>query len=393
MLVVGNRRRRNPFVPRAGPIPQSAATVFAGLRKSWRVCERARGGTLIPGDRPMKPFEPDLIFFEPAALDYPLGKELYRRYKGSGIPVRMTTSHNRVTGIPGRTKAEKYRYAKRTLVVGVRKTLKFDTSKPSAEYALPLATGCMGHCHYCYLQTTMGDRPYIRVYVNLEEIFEAARQYIRERAPEITRFEAACTSDPVGIEHISGSLKRAIEFMGKQELGRLRFVTKYSHVEPLLDADHRGHTHFRFSINAEHVVKFFEPGTSPVHERLESAGKVARAGYPLGFIIAPLMIFEGWKEGYARMLEELRDQLPPAVTEGLTFELISHRFTKAAKRVILERYPKTRLDMDEKKRKKKWGKYGRVKYVYPEEEMEDLRTHLEDLIGRLFPSAKILYFT
>jgi spore photoproduct lyase len=68
----------------------------------------------------------------------------------------------------------------------------------------------MGHCHYCYLQTTMGDRPYIRVYVNLEEIFEAARQYIRERAPEITRFEAACTSDPVGIEHISGSLKRAI---------------------------------------------------------------------------------------------------------------------------------------------------------------------------------------
>src|SRR5690606_22947535 len=109
----------------------------------------------------MKPFEPDLIFFEPAALDYPLGKELYRRYKGSGIPVRMTTSHNRVTGIPGRTKAEKYRYAKRTLVVGVRKTLKFDTSKPSAEYALPLATGCMGHCHYCYLQTTMGDRPYI----------------------------------------------------------------------------------------------------------------------------------------------------------------------------------------------------------------------------------------
>lgn len=341
----------------------------------------------------MKPFEPDLIFFEPAALNYPLGKELYQRYKGSGIPVRMTTSHNRVTGIPGRTEAEKYRQAKRTLVVGVRKTLKFDTSKPSAEYALPLATGCMGHCHYCYLQTTMGNRPYIRVYVNLEDIFAAARKYIQERAPEITRFEAACTSDPVGIEHITGSLKRAIEFMGRQELGRLRFVTKYSNVEPLLDADHRGHTHFRFSINAEHVVKSFEPGTAPLHERLTAAGKVALAGYPLGFIIAPLMIFDGWKEGYARMLEELRDQLPSAATKELTFELITHRFTRAAKRVILERYPKTRLDMDEEKRKKKWGKYGRVKYVYQEQEMEDLRTHMEALIGRLFPSAEILYFT
>ena len=341
----------------------------------------------------MKPFEPEWVFFEPEALNYPLGEELYRRYKASGIPVRMTTSHNRVTGIPGRTEAEKYRNAKRTLVVGVRKTLQFDTSKPSAEYALPLATGCMGHCHYCYLQTTMGNRPYVRVYVNLEEIFAAARKYIRERAPAITRFEAACTSDPVGVEHITGSLKRAIEFMGRQELGRLRFVTKYSHVDSLLDADHRGHTHFRFSINADHVVKFFEPGTSPLSDRLEAAGKVARAGYPLGFIIAPLMIFDGWKEGYGRMLEELRDRLPTEAEEGLTFELITHRFTKAAKRVILKRYPKTRLEMDEERRKKKWGKYGRVKYVYRDAEMEALKDYMEEWIGRLFPSAKILYFT
>ncbi|GAA3322092.1 hypothetical protein GCM10020331_040580 [Ectobacillus funiculus] len=53
----------------------------------------------------------------------------------------------------------------------MRRTLKFDTSKPSAEYAIPLATGCMGHCHYCYLQTTLGSKPYVRVYVNLDEIF------------------------------------------------------------------------------------------------------------------------------------------------------------------------------------------------------------------------------
>jgi len=238
-----------------------------------------------------------------------------------------------------------------------------------------------------------GKPSYVRVYVNLEEIFAAARKYIRERAPAITRFEAACTSDPVGVEHITGSLKRAIEFMGRQELGRLRFVTKYSHVDSLLDADHRGHTHFRFSINADHVVKFFEPGTSPLSDRLEAAGKVARAGYPLGFIIAPLMIFDGWKEGYGRMLEELRDRLPPEAEEGLTFELITHRFTKAAKRVILKRYPKTRLEMDEERRKKKWGKYGRVKYVYRDAEMEALKDYMEEWIGRLFPSAKILYFT
>jgi spore photoproduct lyase len=73
-----------------------------------------------------------------------------------------------------------------------------------AEYAIPIATGCMGHCHYCYLHTTLGQRPYIRVYVNLDEIFTSAKKYkkyIEERAPNLTRFEAACTFEPVGIEH------------------------------------------------------------------------------------------------------------------------------------------------------------------------------------------------
>ncbi|MDR6225536.1 spore photoproduct lyase [Desmospora profundinema] len=341
----------------------------------------------------MKLFQPDRIYFEPRALEYPLGKELYQRYLKSGIPILETTSHNQVRGIPGETELQKYRHAKNTLVVGVRRTLTFDTSKPSAEYAIPLATGCMGHCHYCYLQTTMGKRPYVRVYVNLEDIFQSAEKYIQERLPEITRFEAACTSDPVGIEHITGSLKKAIEFMGQQERGRLRFVTKYSHVDSMLDAKHNRHTRFRFSINADHVVKYFEPGTDPLHKRIEAAGKVARAGYPLGFIIAPLIRFDGWEEGYTHLLKNLRKALPDESFADLTFELITHRFTKTAKQIIQEHYPKTPLDMNEDEREKKWGRYGRTKYVYPLQARMELKEHMESSIQQLFPEAEILYFT
>lgn len=338
-------------------------------------------------------FEPDLVFFEPEALNYPLGQELIERFKEKGTPIKMTTSHNRVTGIPGDTPIAGYRNAKRTLVVGVRKTLKFDTSKPSAEYAIPLSTGCMGHCHYCYLQTTMGAKPYIRVYVNLDDIFDAAQNYIDERAPEITRFEAACTSDPVGIDHLTKSLFRAIEFMGKQELGRLRFVTKYHHVDHLLTAKHNKRTRFRFSMNADYVIKNFEPATSSFEDRIQAAGKVARAGYPLGFILAPLIRFDGWQEGYTELFHKLEKQLINEARADLTFELIMHRFTKTAKRVILERYPKTKLEMEEEKRKYKWGRYGRGKYVYTNEEADELRSYIENLINTYFPGAKIEYFT
>jgi len=349
--------------------------------------------TAVPLARASGVFVPDFVFVEPAALEYPLGQELFQRFKQQGIPIRMTTSHNQVRGIPGETEVEQYRNAKRTLVVGVRKTLKFETSKPSAEYAIPLATGCAAHCHYCYLNTNIGTKPYIRVYVNTDEILAQAGRYIAERAPAITRFEAACTSDPISIEHITGNLKRAIEFMGNQPYGRLRFVTKFHHVDSLLDAKHNKHTRFRFSLNADYVIRNFEPGTSTFEQRMEAAGKVARAGYPLGFILAPLYWFDGWEQGYSELLEKLRAQLVPEALEDLTFELIQHRFTKVAKKLILQRYPKTKLEMNEEKRKYKWGKYGKGKYVYPDEQAKALQTHLEQEIARLFPQARVEYFT
>ncbi|WP_426453362.1 spore photoproduct lyase [Paenibacillus sp. S-38] len=348
---------------------------------------------LAPPVRGTQVFVPELVYFEPNALEYPKGQRIHEWAQKEGLPIRITPSHNRITNLPGESDLEKYRIAKRTLVVGIRKTLKFDTSKPSAEYAIPIATGCMAHCHYCYLQTTLGAKPYIRVYVNTDDILKAAQGYIDERAPEITRFEAACTSDPVGLEHISGSLKEYIEFMGQQPLARLRFVTKFHHVDPLLDAKHNGHTRFRFSVNADYVIKNFEPSTSSFHERIEAAGKVAKAGYPLGFIIAPIIWHEGWEDGYAELLTKLKETLPPEATADLTFELIQHRFTKTAKTIIQQRYPKTKLEMDEEKRKYKWGRWGQGKYVYPDEQANALREFITERIFENFPESKIEYFT
>ncbi|REJ09821.1 spore photoproduct lyase [Halobacillus trueperi] len=341
----------------------------------------------------VKPFVPELVYIEPRALEYPLGRELKEKFEKMGIEIRETTSHNQVRNLPGENDFQKYRIAKSTLVVGVRKTLKFDTSKPSAEYAIPLATGCMGHCHYCYLQTTMGSKPYIRTYVNVEEVFDAAEQYMKERAPEETRFEASCTSDIVGIDHLTHSLKRAIEYFGESEHGRLRFVTKFAHVDHLLDAKHNGRTRFRFSMNADYVIKYLEPGTSRLDDRIEAAAKVAKAGYPLGFIIAPIYLYEDWKEGYRILFEKLQDKLPDYAMKDLTFELIQHRFTKPAKRVIQKNYPMTKLEMDEEKRKYKWGKYGIGKYVYQKDEQEEMKNVLGGYINQYFPEASLEYFT
>lgn len=337
-------------------------------------------------------FIPKRVFFEPDALEYPLGRELFQHFTSMGIEVKKTPSHNRITGIPGKTPQEAYLEGKRTLVVGVRRSLDFQTCKPSAHYQLPLVTSCPGKCEYCYLATNMGKKPYVRVYVNIEDILARATQYIDERNPEITIFEGAATSDPIAVEQYTGALKKTIEFFGQQKLARFRFVTKFIAVDSLLDANHNNHTRFRFSINSAPVIKKYEHGTPDMSQRVAAAGKVARAGYPLGFIIAPIILEDNWQQDYFELLTALSDQIPVSLRNDITFELITHRFTKRAKGVINEIFPNSGLDMDEEKRKPKYGQFGYVKYLYPKETMQEVKQFFTVSIEKLFPNSKVEYF-
>lgn len=345
----------------------------------------------------MPNFIPARVFYEPGALEYPLGKEWVARFRGLDVPVEATGSHNRVTGIPGKTPGQAYREGKRTLVIGVRKGQAFQSCKPSAHYQLPLVTSCPGMCEYCYLNTTLGKKPYVRVYVNVSEILESARKLMEARLPEITVFEGAATSDPLPVEAYTGSLKQAIEFFGQMDKARFRFVTKFTNVESLLEAKHQGHTRFRFSLNCARVVKEYEHATPTPEERIQAAGKVLRAGYPLGFIIAPMIRVEGWREEYETLLASLAQELKKNAPENwsseeLTFEWITHRYTTRAKNTILEVFPQTTLPMNEEERKYKYGQFGYGKYVYPPEEMAEMKVFALGLMEAYFPGARTEYF-
>ncbi len=161
--------------------------------------------------------------------------------------------------------------------------------------------------------------------MNTDEILSAAEKYIQERAPEITVFEGAATSDLLPMERYTGSLKKAIEYFGASDLGRFRFVTKFTKVESLLDARHNGHTRFRFSINTPHVIRKYEHDTPPAAERIEAA----RGGSGL----SPCLFnsshhpLSGVQKDYTELVHNLKKALGDAAKSNITFELISHRFT------------------------------------------------------------------
>ena len=337
----------------------------------------------------MKLFEPKRVFIEERAMEYPLGKEIKERYQKKDIPIKMIESHNRIDwGEKELPKKELFELAKSTLVVGVKKTLRFQSCKPSADYRLVTGTSCPAYCQYCYLAATLGSAVYIRVYVNFEEILEAVKKHIKKSEKPITTFEASSSSDPLAVEHITGHLKRLIPFFAQRDAARLRAVTKFANVDSLLDLEHNGNTRFRFSLNSKYVIDSFEQKTASMAERVEAAGKIQEAGYPLGFILAPLMIYDGWKEGYTEMLELLQQTLRNP-EEKMTFELIMHRYTTKAKNIIEARYPNTKLDFSKENREHK----GFGKYVYQEDVAKELESFMREKVKKYFPNANVEYFT
>lgn len=335
---------------------------------------------------------PKRIYFEEDALDFKRGGELYDYFKGRGIPVLMAGSHNRKINIPGESASVRYAEAKDTWVFGVRRSKTFQTCKPSAHFQLPLFTSCPGMCVYCYLSTTLGRRPYVRAYVNVEEILSIAGNYIQKREPEETIFEGAATSDPLPLEPYTGALKEAILFFSRKDNGYFRFVTKFTEVDSLLTLPHGGKTRFRFSLNHRGLISRYELRTPGLDERIEAAAKVAGARYAMGFLIAPVFLEGGWKQEYRALFEEIEAYFRGIPLPDLTFEFVTHRFTSRAKKNILEFFPSVELDMDEKERVYKYGQFGYGKYVYPKELFNEAKKFFYDLVGNTFPEARVDYF-
>lgn len=337
-------------------------------------------------------FIPKRIIFENNSLEYEMGRNIYNQFKDKADIEIINSANNKVKShIPGEDLFSQYREGKKTLVVGIKKSLKFQSCKPSAHYQLPLVSGCMGQCEYCYLNTQLGDKPFVKIHANIEDILKQAQSNTNDRLPEITIFEGAATSDPVPVEPYTHSLQKSIVFFGKNENTRFRFVTKYNDVDTLLDLEHNDHTEIRFSINTSFIIDKYEHFTASSDKRIEAGIKAAKAGYPIGFLIAPVFIYPDWKADYHDLLLYLSSKLPDNLKFPVTFEIISHRYTTIAKNRILQVFPESNLPMEEDERKFKYGQFGYGKYVYPKDIIDEIKEFFTEELEALYKNKKVLY--
>ena len=128
-------------------------------------------------------------------------------------------------------------------------------------------------------------------------------------------------------------------------------------------------------------------------ERIDALRRVALAGYPVGLTIAPVVPDPGWEERYGQLLDDVAVATADVPGLDLTTEVITHRFTPKSKTVLQGWYPGSPLEMDEAQRARKTTKFGSVKWVFPKEQMGEMRQTLEASLHRHLPMVRLLYWT
>ncbi len=306
---------------------------------------------------------------------------------------------DRLSGLP-----DAYRDAKTTMaiVTASPSRRRLQPIPPSADWRFDLAEGCPAHCSYCYLAGSLAGPPIIRVYANLGEILAELPAAVGQgkvtsasaaRAAEGTTFECSCYTDPLALEHLTGSLAACITRFGAwEEAVQLRFTTKFAAVEPLLGLAHNRRTRVRFSVNAR-AAERHEGGAPRMAARLAALRQMAQAGYPVGLTVAPIMRVPDWSAAYDALFADVEAALQGVPGVDLTAELITHRFTPKSKEVLAGWYPGSSLEMDEAERARKMTKFGSVKWVFPKEQMAEMRASVEASLARHLPAARLLYWT
>jgi spore photoproduct lyase len=304
------------------------------------------------------------IYAEPAALALPRGQQVLQRWPGAevvevGSVQRIPAVHGDEANVARwvRTKTE-------VLALGVRKTLTARRNERSANWIAPsTANGCAMACAYCYVPRHKGYANPITVYANVDEVVgylqrHVARQGVKPAPdqcdPAAWVYDIGENSDASVDARVSDNVRDLVTAFAAMPTAKASFATKHVNRD-LLGYDPRGRTRVRFSVMPAEVARVVDVRTDPVPERIAAVDDFVAAGYEVHLNLSPVIVGEGWLDGWAALLTELDDVLSPAAKAQAAAEVIFLTHNAGLHEVNLGWHPKGeellwRPDVQEAKR-------------------------------------------
>ncbi len=289
-------------------------------------------------------FLPDTIFVEHAAQAYPLTARILERC--AGVPVvrvedaAALIKRFRDDPPPGFN-------GKRSLLL-CRNRGRFLEACPGTgrQYRcclyliLNTGLGCPLDCTYCVLQAYLNN-PFLTLFVNREDMFRELDSSARLAPGRFSRIGTGEYMDSLALEHLSGLIPEVADFFSRRQHLMLELKTKTTRIASLLEHDYSNAFIVSWSLNAEQICAREERGAAGLEERILAARALIDRGYRVGFHFDPLIVFDGWQQGYRATIDLLKKHIPPERVAWISIG--SLRFMPRLKAIAQAACPETAI--------------------------------------------------
>ena len=300
------------------------------------------------------------IYLLKSAQPYPLTQKVLQNLQG--VPVETIPSEKDLHEILSAQK-EPISFGKRHLVL---KALKGDFVKPCpctpcylgcCYYVIHADLNCPMDCSYCILQLYLNE-PWLTVHVNTDDMWKQLDSFLKQNN-RFLRIGTGELGDSLALDPVTGRSREFIEFFRHRPQALFELKTKTINIENILDTPAADNIIAAWSLNSKEAAKKEEKDAPSVHARIRAAEAVIKKGYRVAFHFDPLILYNGWEEGYREVIDLLMSRID--VKKIAWFSLGSLRFPPDLKPVIQQRFPLSKIIYEEMIK----GIDGKLRYFKP----------------------------
>lgn len=324
-------------------------------------------------------FEPEIIYLEKEATDYPLAREVLRCFPHT--PVHSIAEVDSIADDLKKNEIDVFGAGKRRLVLSRFKG-SFLKKCPGISkgmvccnyYVVNLIKNCMYDCSYCFLQDFLENNPVMSAYVNVEDLLRELDEVFTAHPDRVFRVGTGELTDSLALDDVIPYSAHLVPFFAQKNNAVLELKTKSAKVENLLRQAGTKNIIISWSLNPQAIIDLEEKGTASLEERLQAARLCAEHGFRIGFHFDPILIFPGWEQAYEEVVNALFHKIPPKAIEWIS--LGSFRYRAGLKPIAKERHEQTRLFTGEHVQ----CEDGKYRYLRP------LRNHAYQTLRQLLKS-------
>lgn len=204
---------------------------------------------------------------------------------------------------------------------------------------LHIGSNCPMDCSYCILQAYF-NQPFIRLFVNTEELFFQLKAFVHQHPGEIIRLGTGEFTDSLALDPLTGFSNLLFKELSSYPQVVVELKTKTTAVKNLLRTAPLKNIIVSWSLNSPEIIRREERGAASLTERLEAACACQEKGYLLGFHFDPIFYFPGWEEEYHQTIQLLFSKIRADRIAWIS--LGCFRFIPHLKSIIQQRSPKAR---------------------------------------------------